>query len=326
MDAAIVAHGDLDGMTAAAVLVEFLRQNKGVEKYHIAFSQPFNLHESLRRIRALKPRMLFIVDVALNDEHWEHIKPELREIGSTAKIFWIDHHRSTIRRSIELLEMGIPLLASIDKCAATIAGQAFLHKIDKREFFEKLVTIGEVSDKVRSLPENHPLSHIVEVLGNAISQDPTDDDFKRQIIRTWLQENRLITDEAARRAEEAVERLRQLLKEASENIIYDSDRLRVIDLRNTRVHGYAGKIASYNAGSSKKIAIVLFRVGEANTIITARVPEMMDVDVAEILKRVAEKCGGGGGGHPKAASARIPSTLVEKCIREIIEEIEKASR
>lgn len=324
MDAIIIAHGDLDGMTAAAITIAYLQHNYNLEKYELLFSQPFNLHETLRKIFQKAADMTFIIDVALDEEHWPHIKKELLELTRKSKIIWIDHHRSTIQHVVELLEMNIPLLASIDGCAVTIVGEAFLEKIRDKEFFSKLVVIGEVSDKVKSIPNTHPLKPIIEVLGNALSENPTDDDFKRKLVRTWLKEKTLVTDEAARRSEEAVERLKALLKEASENIIYDTEKLRIIDLRNIRVHGYAGKIASHHANSYKKITLLLFRVGEVNTIVTARVPENIKIDIASILKNLAEKYGGGGGGHPRAASARVPSTMANEFIRELIKEIESS--
>lgn len=325
MDAIVLAHGDLDGMTAAAITIAYLRDSQRLDRYEILFSQPFNLHDTLRRIPKKEADMMLIIDIALDEEHWPHTKKELLELAGKTKIVWIDHHRSTMQHAFELLEMGIPLLTSVDGCAATIAGKAFLEKIKDKEFFSRLVTVGEVSDKVRQIPESHPLKPIIEVLGNALSEDPTDDDFKRKLLRTWLKEKKLVTDEAARRSEEAIERLRALLKEASENIVYDTEKLRVIDLRHVRVHGYAGKIASHHANSYKKITLILFRVGEANTIVTARVPENTNIDIASILKALAEKYGGGGGGHTKAASARVPSTMADEFVRELVKEVESAT-
>ncbi len=319
--AVVIAHGDLDGMTAAAIIVAALKAAGRATAWTLRFTQPFTLQETLRRLPE-GADMLVIVDVALDEEHAGHILSILEEMEGPAEKLWVDHHSSTIRHALDLLDRRFSLLLSVDGCAATIAGKAFLHLTGDEQFYSKLVLIGEAGDKVRELSGNHPLRQALETLGNAIAANPTDDAFKERLVRMWVEEKILVDDEAARRAEEAEEKLRALLKESSENVRYESSHVKVIDLRDTRVHGYAGKIASHHAKTYGKVVLLLFRVGTNNTIVTARVPPSIDLDVASLIRELAPLYGGGGGGHPKAASARVPAMHADDFVRELVKRIE----
>jgi len=320
----VIAHGDLDGMTAAAIVVAALRNTGRAGPVALRFTQPFTLQDELRRLPREGVERLIIVDIALDEEHAGHIMAALEELGGMEKL-WLDHHASTFRHALDLVERGFSLILSIDGCAATIAGKAFLHLTDDPGFYSKLVVIGEAGDKVREVAPSDPLRHYVEVLGNAIAADPTDNVFKERVVRMWVEEKVLVDDEVARRAEEAVERLRELLREASRNIRYEGDRARLIDLRGVRVHGYAGKVASHHVKETGKVVLLLFNVGANNTIVTIRVPPGADFDAAAAIRELAPRYGGGGGGHAKAASARIPATRVDDFVRELLERVEGAS-
>ncbi len=319
----IITHGDLDGLTAAAILFSALKKKEDEIKINIAFAQPFNLYEELYGMKTRSLEKLFIVDIAVDEATWPRTKNSLKDLTHRAKITWIDHHRSTMRHSSELIDMDISLLLSIDRCAVSIVAEAYLHLTDNPEFFSKLVVIGEVGDKVRELDKGDPLNTYVEVLGNSLALDPADDDFKRKLVKTWAVNHTLLDDEVAKRAEEAYNRLASLLKEATKRMAYMSSRLLIIDLRDIRVHGYAGKIASYFSSKQNKITLVLFKIRENETIVTCRVPITMDIDASTILHATAAKYGGGGGGHPRAASARVPTVMLEKFLQEMIKVIDR---
>ncbi len=321
-DTVILAHGDLDGLTAAAVIIAALKNTGKLGRWEIRFAQPFALQEELRRLPGNIGRLI-IVDIAVDEEHWASISRLLDGLEAGCKI-WVDHHKSTLRHAAELIDKGFSLLVSLGGCAATLAGEAFLHLTGDVEFYRKLVVAGEVGDKVRELQPGDPLKPVVEVLGNALAAEPTDDLFKRRLVRMWVEARRVVDDEVARRAQEAEEKLRELLKEAGNSIVYDGSRVRVIDLRERRVHGYAGKIASYHSKESGKVVLLMFRVGQNNVIVTARVPEGLNVDVSALIRELAPRFGGGGGGHPKAASARLPTATVDDFVKELIARIESS--
>lgn len=313
----ILTHGDLDGLTSAAIVYDVL-MSKG-EKISIRIAQPFNLYQILREIKSLnKTEKLWIIDIGVDEATWKHTREELNEIlDKGTRIIWIDHHIATLRHFLELSEMGITLLFESEKCTVSITSKAFLHLTSDPSFYRKLVIIGEVGDKVRKINDKDPLYSIVEVLGSSLAFMPIDDVFKVNLIKMWVNERKLINDEIALRAESAIKKFEELLKEADEKIVYSGDKIVVIDLRDIKVHGYAGKIASHIASKTGKVVFLAFNTNVYETIVTCRVPSSREFNASEVLPKLADKYNGGGGGHEKAASIRIPMTMFEKIINEL---------
>lgn len=316
---AIVAHGDLDGLTSAAILYNVLTRAKRGEIVRLKLTQPFRLYEELDGLRYEEELgEIYIVDVGLDEATWERTRENLAELAKKSRITWIDHHIATIRHFLELSELGVTMLLSVDGCASTVVGTGLLHLTDNPSFFERLKMLGEAGDKVREIPETDPLYQVAEALGSAIAAKPTDDEFKIRLVKMWAKEHRLLDDEVAIRAEEAVKRLHELLGEANDRIIYSSDKIVVVDFRHTRVHGYAGKIAAAMSSRTKKVAFILFNVGVYETIVTCRVPPNRRFNAAKTLPEIAKKYGGGGGGHERAASIRVPNEMAEMALKEIV--------
>jgi len=315
----IVTHGDLDGLTSASILYDTLLNKNFKERINIQITQPFSLHSLLRRIGlGEKLEKLYILDIGLDEATWKRTYYELRVIRNRGiKIIWIDHHRATLQHLEELVELGITLLFSLKGSTVTIIGQNFLEETSNPEFYKKLVIMGEVGDKVRKISERDPLSKYIEYIGSSLVAYPADDNFKTKIVKLWARHKELINDLVLKRYEEAVQKLKELTKHSKERIIYETDKIMIIDLRNTRVHGYVGKIASYHASRSRKIVFILFNAGPFETIVTCRVPPSLAFNAMKILPDIAKKYGGGGGGHEKAASVRIPREMTEEFLKEL---------
>ncbi|HDI32115.1 MAG TPA: hypothetical protein ENF80_04780 [Thermofilum sp.] len=312
----ILTHGDLDGLTSAAIVYDVL-VCKG-EKVSIRIAQPFNLYQALREIRSInKLEKLWIMDIGIDEATWRNTRNELHGILSKGtRIIWVDHHVATLKHFLELSEMGITLLFESERCTVTIIGKALLHLTSDPSFYKKLIIIGEVGDKVRRVGDKDPLYSIIEVLGSSLAYMPVDDAFKVNLIKMWVNEKKLVNDEIVLRAENAIKKLEELLKGIDERIIYSGDKIIIIDLRDVKVHGYAGKIASHIASKTGKVALLAFNTNAYETIITCRVPPSREFNASKILPELAEKYNGGGGGHEKAASIRIPVTMFEDVIKE----------
>lgn len=313
----IIAHGDLDGLTSAAVLASALRRTRGVKPL-IRTAQPFELYETIRRLTSLGlVKALFVLDVGLDEGTWGALRELLGELTSRARVAWIDHHPATLEHALDIIEAGVSLMTTLEGCTATIVGRAFLHLTEDPEFFSKLVVLGEVGDKVRQLDRNDPLYSIAETLQAALASEPTDESFKLKLVELWLERRQLIDDEVAMRAEESFEKLEKLMKEAERSLAYSSDTVLVIDLRGVRVYGHAGTIASSFAENSGRLVFLLFNVGEKDVVITCRAPSFKEVSALKAIKRIGERCGRLGGGLEKAASIKIPSHLVDVALEEI---------
>jgi len=312
----MLVHGDLDGLTAGAILYDVLLSNG--RKVSIRITQPFNLYQTLRDLKIIKSlERLYILDIGIDEVTWKQAMNELKEIAEKGvKIVWIDHHVATLKHFFELMDMGISLLFESERCAVSMVSRAFMHMTSDPDFYEKLVIIGEVGDKVRRIGERHPLFSIVEVLGSSLAYMPSDDEFKISLIKMWVNKKRLVSDEVVLRAESAAKKLEELLREAERRVVYSGDKMVLVDMRDVKIHGYAGKIASHVAGKTDKVVFLAFNT-DHETIITCRVPPSRNFNALEMLPKLAEKYSGGGGGHEKAASIRVPAAMFEKVIQDL---------
>jgi len=316
----IIAHGDLDGLTAAAILVDALEKESGGRAV-LLIAQPFTLSSVLAKALALRDLdRLYIVDVGVDPGTWSQVKERLSRVKlRTEIVVWIDHHRTTLERLEELARLGISLVYSIDGSAASIARYAFLDRTSDPEFFEKLAIIGEISDRVREADPSDPLARAAEILGSSLSARARDEDFKIGLVRKWVEEKVLIDEEVERAAEEARSRLGELLREAERRKMYESEKLVVVDFREVPARGYISRVAAEYASRTGKITILLFYSGPKEVVATCRVPEELEVDAARVLAKIAGEMGGSSGGHPKACSIRVPRERVEALVRKLTE-------
>ncbi|RLE66242.1 MAG: hypothetical protein DRJ38_02210 [Thermoprotei archaeon] len=300
----IVTHGDLDGLTAAAILVDVLRQKR--EKSILLIAQPFTLANVLSKIVSFETlSRLYIIDVGLDPGTWEQAKRHLARIRLKADVIWIDHHRATLKKMEELSKLGISLIYSIDGSAASIVKYVYLEKTSNPDFYSKLALIGEIGDKVKET-ENEEITKLAEILGSSLSADSDDDEFKVKLVQFWVKEQKFYDEEVEKRARQAKERLQELIKKAKNRVVFDGEKLILIDFRGVPARGYIGKVASDYTNKTGKVVIVIFNSGPTEVVATCRVPQTLDINALNLLMKLAYKFGGSGGGHPKACSIRIP--------------------
>jgi len=313
----IITHGDLDGITSASIIYDILLRKQ--ERIIVHIAQPFNLYTLLRNTTLENSiKEVYILDIGLDETTWEKTYQELKILREkNVKIHWIDHHVATLNHLNQIIDLEIELLFSLKGSTVTIIGKNFLNKTSEPRFYKKLLIMGEVGDKIRKINENHPLTKYIEYIGSSLVANPSDDQFKINIIKLWVKQKNLVNDEILQRYEKAFSKLKELTKYSKNCIIFENEKIIIIDLRNTRVHGYVGKIASYYTSKKNKIVFILFKANPFETIITCRVPPSKKFDASKILPQIAKKYGGGGGGHRKAASIRIPREMTERFIDEL---------
>ncbi|MEZ0345750.1 MAG: hypothetical protein ABWK01_04305 [Infirmifilum sp.] len=318
----ILAHGDLDGMASAALVISHhLRLNKEF-KYRIYFSQPFSLHHALARMGSVRSGLVYILDIALDEEHWDINSRVLRALAEENDVTWVDHHPATIARKRDIENLGIKTIVSQAPSATTLLQPLIPHTLDP-DFSKTLISLAELSDASTPQSKENSLVNAVEVLTGAIAYDPQDDDFKKRIIETWVKRRVLVPEEAVIRFQESEEKFQKLLREANNRVIYESPLLRIVDLREVRVYGFSGKIASLQANTDGKIVLLVFRIGQDATVITGRAPKNSNISLVELFSKISREWGASGGGHYHAASLRVPAAIADKVIRTVIDEIEK---
>ncbi|ABL78289.1 phosphoesterase DHHA1 [Thermofilum pendens] len=316
---AFVLHGDLDGLSATATVAAALKHAEKDAELRFYFSQPYELDKDLARV---DPRAegIYIVDLAIDADVWPRLSAELGKLVASKRVTWIDHHPSTIERVEELKRIGVEAMLAEAASASTIA-RSFLDRVPDPAFFEKIITIGEVADRAVSVAREDPLFHYVEVLSLVLGYRVRDEQIRRRILRAWITERVVVPDEVAKAASEAEKVFQDLLREARLRVVYRSEKVVAVDMRDKRVYGFAGMLASIIASEEGRIALILSRVGEA-ALLTLRAPPGAKGNPSKTAWDVASRYGGSGGGHAGAASFKVPGTYAEKVLAEIVRALE----
>lgn len=313
----VVAHSDLDGLASAAVIIAALRNVMGIYSPEIILSQPYMLNRVLLKLSALPVRILIITDLGVDETTWGTITESVKILTSkNCRILWIDHHVNTIRLAFHFARNNISLLYTNEGCSSTIAREIFAHLTEDPKFFTRLAKMGEIADSIY-VDDEEGLSTLTDRLVAAISAPSSKDDFKTRLVKMWIEEKKLITDEVALKAEEFEKELLSKLDEIRERIFLEVERGIIIDARGMRLSGLAGHIASYIARRKGKVTLVIFSPNPREVVITCRVPPRIEFNVLTELVPIASELGGGGGGLFKAAALRIPSAVGDLFIKRV---------
>lgn len=315
----VIAHGDLDGLAAAAVIVAALRRSRGVEA-KLIIEQPYSLQRALLRATAAGARLVMVVDLGIDAGSWATIRGALTGLlSSGCRVVWVDHHLSTARYALELVELGASLLFATGGSVSTVAREVFAPLTDDPQFFTKLAVVGEVADGVASVAGE--LEYVAERLAAAVSAPSSREEFKLRLVSVWVNERRLVSDDVALRAEEFERVLAEKVSLSKQRVAFESEGGVVVDARGVKLEGVAGHVASRIAQERGKVTIVLFSPSERETVATCRVPPGVDFNAVEELVPLAEELGGAGGGLRGAASIRVPASAGDELLKRLRERL-----
>jgi len=316
--AAVIAHGDLDGLASAAVVAAVLRKRKGVYP-RLLIAQPYALHRTLLKLASERPpELVVITDVGVDEAAWPSVRKSIEELTAKGvKVLWIDHHVQTAKVSLELVELGVSLLYTSSGCASSIAREVFAPLTDDPSFFSKLARLGEIADNVA--PGDRELTLLADRLAAALSAPSSKDEFKVRIVKMWVEERRLADDEVAMKAEEFERAIARKLAEVERGVVFEGDAGVLIDARDVKLGGLAGHIASRLAKERGKVVAIAFSPNEREVVITCRVPPGIDFNAASELSSLALELGGGGGGLTRAAAIRVPSSTGDELLKRLKE-------
>lgn len=318
-----MAHGDLDGLASAAVIVAALRASKGVSP-RLLIAQPYALHSVLLKLLSAPPKLVVITDIGIDAASWPSVLTSLRALlEKGARVLWVDHHVQTARHSLELSELGASLLYTSCGCASTIAREVFAPLTDDPSFFSKLARLGEIADHVVQGDKDETL--LADRIAAALSAPSSKDEFKLRLVKMWVEERKLVNDEVALKAEEFERELARRLPLVEGKVVFEGERGVLIDARDASLGGLAGHIASQLARRRGKAVVIVFAPNEREVVAVCRVPPHADFDAVKELERIAKSLGGGGGGVPKAAAVRVPSSASDALLSKIRDVLAGAS-
>ncbi len=294
----IVTHTDMDGVAAAAIYIYYTASKP--EK--IIFAEPYNIEKKLKKLRNVSVEKIAIMDMGVNATNIHEVISIINELVSRGiSIEWYDHHVWDQEWYNKLIEAGVKLFVDRSTCATGVVAKYYTpSRKDIDELFVKELVAGVCAGDLwtfdhwrgpwymrlirRSDSTNWRL-HVLEKLSKGILWDS---EFTENVI-------------------EKIDR--ELL---SYNIIRDK-------IVQDTVDGIKIAVAPKHDGveTSFAAAYILGRLGADIACIVSKDGKMSlrsrRVNVREIAKLL------GGGGHPRAAGAKIKIPLRVRVIDKFIE-------
>lgn len=305
MNVVILAHGDTDGVTAAAIAKSVL----GGEVY---FTHPVGLLGDFRSY-ARGADLAVILDVSLDEASLEALKSEFRSFPG--RILYIDHHPKPPRADFEAPNLEV--VHEEGSCAAELA----FRRLKPARSMSRVALYGAIGDYAidtewvkAAMAEWDIKSLFLEagVLILALDRIGRNYELKRKVVEE-LSRNALPS---------SVPGLLSLAAEQAKAI--EEMRLRIPSIVRTREHiayvvepgasvGLAAFYAAVEAGKPVGIAV---EERKGMYVGSARARDAR-IDLNAALRAVAPRFGGSGGGHPRAAGFRAPIGRFEEFLNEL---------
>jgi single-stranded-DNA-specific exonuclease len=304
----LLVHGDSDGVCSGALMYAYL-VSRGV-KPEVYFTHPVDLAKDLK-IFTRNGDNIFIADIALSETHLKEIMEIVGERGREGRVVYIDHHPEPL----ELKPVELPVEVVHDTCcSASELTYRFLEEEGFDSDYSRVALYGAIGDYIddtvwvrKALDhwDKRSVYYEAGVLIQGLEGSRKEYDFKRRVVEL-LARNELPSNDPelllraviqSRRDEELRRWVRENVKTYGE-IAYVSN-----------PHGSLGRAANYaRVYGGKKIGLAYEESG-GKMVMSLRASE--GVDLNKMLRMITREIGGSGGGHSRAAGARIRSDKLE---------------
>lgn len=308
----IFTHSDGDGVCAGALA---LAANHGARVF---FTHPYGLLGDLEVVGA--GDRVIICDIALSEDKLPAILERFSAISRNGELIYIDHH--PLPEGLAIRDIPGRIVHNVGSSASELAYIIFREGLSDR--MSRVAIYGAIADYLDETPvisrllcdwDKRTIYLETGILVQGLEGRKRAHDFKREVVahlaggqppsmHKGLLESAL---ESTRREEEAVQMIGGYLQ-VHDNIAYVLDFPFSLGKTAIYARALAGAVVGL-AGERRKGFIDM-------SLRTCR----EDIDLNRILRQIAPRLGGSGGGHPLAAGARVP----EENFKPFLEELSKA--
>ncbi len=299
-----LVHGDGDGVVSGALAYAyyFMRGHEHV----VYFTHPAGLAEDLRAF-ARPGDTVFIADVALSERDLGEIEMLFRLYADRGELIYIDHHPEPLGLRPGELQGTI---IHDTCCSASELVYRYLGG-DLGYEYTRVALYGAIGDYLDETPwvrkvieewDKRTIYFEAGVLTQGLEGSRRMHEFKREVVK-HLAENRLpsaLSPLLVRALIEAVN-TEEMRKWVKKNI---STKQHIAYVVNPP--GSLGKAASYARIYGEKPVGLAAAHHHRNVMNMSLRCGRNKIDLNRILREIAPRLGGTGGGHPFAAGARIP--------------------
>ncbi len=314
----IISHRkDADGIAAAALL----RQATGGRVFLVDYGEMLDV---IARIELADE--VYISDLGLNKTMFDKFLVELKRLKQRGIVHYIDHHPIDPESATKLGDAGIDLFHSTEESAAMLVYKKFQSKLENLVNMKILACCGAITDYMDERPfarrlistfdrqfllyESTVLSFSIAVIGRKgvegvpaliqIVEDLSD----RGKLPHQIENSSTYAVDFASQSAALIERVKKEGKKMKHFAYFRTPETST------------GNVANFLIGAFDVRVGVAFREEEPGFLeISLRGSEECDKDLGKIMSEVATRLKTSGGGHPRAAGARIKEEQFEEFLQ-----------
>lgn len=303
----ILTHGDSDGVCSGAIA------KSAYPEAEVYFTSPVGILDDLKMADGC--RNIIICDIAIDARSCTALFNRLEELAQSASIKYIDHHPLPDKCwEVDWLHNDLGM------CASELTYKVLEDRLNSD--MRRVAIYGAIGDYYDNTPsikewlqdwDKRSLFFQAGTLIQALIHMGRNYDFKRKLLLP-LSHDMIPTEipsvsEIAREGARAEEALRLRIKKdvtSLENLAY------VIDPK-----GYMSKSAIYAASYGMRGVGIAAEYRGHKDVYDMSLRSRENIDLNRLLRTVALKHGGTGGGHAAAAGARIPSASFVEFLQDL---------
>jgi len=316
----VFAHGDGDGVSSAALALAALNDAR------IFFSHPYGLYGDLKENVRIGDDVV-IVDIALNEVHIEELVKIFSEISKKGELIYIDHHPEPL--SIRVNEIpGTAIVHDTEVCAAELTFKFFEDKLPWD--YNRVALYGAISDYAMDTPfvreslkdwDMRLIYFEAGVLSQGLEGSRKMYDFKRHVVK-HLSENRLPSALSELLIKALIESVseEEMIQEIKKSFRVKGNVAYILD-----PPGSIARAATYVRAIAKKEVGIAGETRKDKIVMSLRTSSEK-IDLNKILRDLSRKIPIQGGGHRRAAGARVPIAYFEQFIDLLNEKTSKSNR
>lgn len=316
MGTKILAHGDADGVCSASLILA------RYPDADVWITRPVGL---LKDIKACEDERVFICDIAICERDRKELFEEFERICASGELTYIDHHPLPL----DTLSGDVPctkILRDTRKSASELV-YSFLKKELQSEM-NRVALFGAIADycdetefirKELDAYDKRTIYMESGLLSQALGESKGDYSFKRKTI---AQLSRLAMPSniggLVKKALEATRKEWKLYQYVRKNVSKAGELAIVRDVPRGTSPKKAAKFAMGVTSCAVGLGSVV-RGDKAEISLRKRKNFYLNLD--RVLRTIATRFGGSGGGHESAAGARIQKEKLEEFIKVLAKEI-----
>lgn len=316
MPVTILAHGDADGVCAAAIAKSRFKDAE------VWFTRPVNLLRDLNQIEI--GTTVFIADIAISETHKDAIFKRMRELAQKDEILYVDHHPlpdNTLKKDIPATQLGHDIGVSGAELSFRLLIQDRKSDLDRVALWGAIADYCEGTEFVHDGLDKYDRRTIyfeAGLLSQALGEAAGDYNFKRDVV---LALSKAIPPseipDMAEKALRATKREWDVYAYVKEHVKVDGNLAILYDLPS----GSLGKAALYSLGISGADIGMCTRKDEDEIDISMRRKAGVRVNLNQMLRHITTRIGGSGGGHEAAAGATVPAVIFDTFLEMVKREI-----